>query len=75
MTAAGRQRSQSALPFKYMILQRALDGDRALVRYDDREGYRDDRFIATGPVGNRLHVVTFTMRDEAMRVISIRACR
>jgi len=43
------------------------------VRYDDRGGYGEDRFIATGPVGNRLYVVTFTMRDEAMRVISMRA--
>ena len=39
---------------------------------DTREDYGEDRFIALGLIGERLHVVAFTMRGDRLRVISLR---
>jgi len=39
---------------------------------DDRFPYGEARSIATGLIGERVHVPVFTMRSEAMRVISLR---
>ena len=49
-----------------------FDFDSALVARDTREDYGEDRFIALGLVGDRLHVVAYTMRDDRLRVISFR---
>lgn len=34
--------------------------------------YGEARYIATGYIGNRLHAVIYTMRDETIRIISLR---
>ncbi|MGZ6039514.1 MAG: BrnT family toxin [Phenylobacterium sp.] len=49
-----------------------FDFDSALVAHDTREDYGEDRFIALGPIGDRLHVVAYTMRGDKLRVISFR---
>ena len=49
-----------------------FDFDSALVARDTREDYGEDRFIALGPIGDRLHVVAYTMRGDKLRVISFR---
>jgi uncharacterized DUF497 family protein len=49
-----------------------FDFDSALVARDTREDYGEDRFIALGLIGDRLHVVAYTMRDDRLRVISFR---
>lgn len=49
-----------------------FDFTTALVAQDDREDYGEDRFIALGFIGARLHVVVYTMRGEVLRVISFR---
>jgi uncharacterized DUF497 family protein len=47
-----------------------FDFDSALVARDTREDYGEDRFIALGLIGDRLHVVAYTMRGDRLRVIS-----
>ena len=44
----------------------------ALVASDDRQDYRESRFVAVGYVGHRLHVLAFTERGDKVRVISLR---
>ncbi|WP_454732354.1 MULTISPECIES: BrnT family toxin [Cupriavidus] len=50
----------------------SFEMDTATVQDDDRFPYGEARFIATGLIGERVHVLVFTMRGEAMRVISLR---
>ncbi len=50
-----------------------FDWSTALVTVDDREDYGELREIAVGFIGDRLHVLAFTMRDEDLvRVIMLR---
>jgi uncharacterized DUF497 family protein len=44
----------------------------AIEEFDDREDFGEDRFVIIGMVSGRLLVVTYTMRDETIRVISAR---
>ena len=39
---------------------------------DDRRDYGEARLWAVAPISGRLHVLTFTMRGEAVRAISLR---
>lgn len=39
---------------------------------DARRDYGEDRFVAIGFIGNRLHVMAFTLRINAVRVITLR---
>jgi uncharacterized DUF497 family protein len=50
----------------------AFDWDTALVWPDTRQDYGEDRFIALGQIGERLHSLVFTVRSDAVRVISLR---
>lgn len=49
-----------------------FDWDSALVWSDTRQDYGEERFIALGLVGERLHSLVFTVRGNAVRVISLR---
>jgi uncharacterized DUF497 family protein len=40
---------------------------------DEREDYREDRFIIIGMVDERLLLVVYTLRGETIRIISARA--
>jgi uncharacterized DUF497 family protein len=44
----------------------------AVIAIDDRKNYGEVREVATGFIGQRLHVLVFTMRGEACHVISLR---
>lgn len=44
----------------------------AMVSADERANYGEDRFIAVGQLGSRLHVLIFTVRDGKIRAISLR---
>ena len=46
--------------------------DFAQFDIDDREDYGELREIATGYIGDVLHVLIFTDREEVIRVISLR---
>lgn len=51
---------------------RGFDFETALIRVDERRDYGERRLQAHGLIGNRLHVLVFTRRGEAVRVISLR---
>ena len=44
----------------------------AMVSADERANYGEERFIAVGQLGSRLHVLIFTVRDGKIRAISLR---
>jgi uncharacterized protein len=46
--------------------------ENAVVLKDARKQYAEPRFTATGYTGDRLHVMVFCLRSEAVRVISLR---
>ena len=52
--------------------RRAFDDAFAAAREDTREDYGEHRFVLLGMVGDRLLVVTYTMRDQRTRIISAR---
>ncbi len=46
--------------------------DTAVIRMDWRKDYGELRFNALGYIGQRLYHMTFTLRGDAIRVISLR---
>ena len=46
--------------------------DTAIMCGDARHEYGEARFVATGLIGDRVHVMVFTMHGETVRVISLR---
>jgi hypothetical protein len=49
-----------------------FDFETALVRIDTRQSYSETRYVATGYLGERLHVLVFTRRAARVRVIGLR---
>ena len=49
-----------------------FDWDSALVWSDTRQDYGEERFIALGLIGERLHSLVFTVRGNTVRVINLR---
>jgi uncharacterized protein len=49
-----------------------MDFDYAVVIEDRRFDHCEQRFIAYGPIGDRLHVLWFTMRGPVLRAIGLR---
>jgi uncharacterized DUF497 family protein len=49
-----------------------FEWETARVREDDREDYGEPRFGATGFIGDRIHVLIFSLRGESIRAISLR---
>ncbi|WP_439816811.1 BrnT family toxin [Zavarzinia sp. CC-PAN008] len=46
--------------------------ESALIQRDGREDYGEERMIALGFLGTRLHVLVYTHRGEDTRIISLR---
>lgn len=60
---------------KHKCSLRDADGfewDASLEWLDTREDYQEDRYVALGPIGNKLYVVVFVERDGKRRIISLR---
>lgn len=55
-----------------LALAEFFDLEAALLEIDARANYNETRFVALGPLGGRLHVMVLTVRDESIRVISLR---
>lgn len=53
-------------------LARRFDWDRAVAFIDSRREYGELRRRAYGPIDGRLCVLVFTIRDDVVRVISLR---
>ncbi len=49
-----------------------FEWETAVVHEDARKQYAEPRFEAKGYIGDRLHVMVFCLRAEAVRVISLR---
>jgi len=49
-----------------------FEGDTARIEEDTRFCYGEQRFEATGYIGERLYVVVFCFRGQAKRIISFR---
>ena len=46
--------------------------DDAIEKEDIRKDYKETRYRALAPIGDRLHLLVYTMRGEVVRVISLR---
>ena len=46
--------------------------DDAIEKEDTRKDYKEIRYMALGPIGDRLHLLVYTMRGEVIRIISLR---
>lgn len=44
----------------------------AVIVIDSRIRYGESRLVATAPIGRRLHVMVFTLRNADVRIISLR---
>jgi uncharacterized DUF497 family protein len=64
-----RNAQERGLPFDRVY---EFDFDNAVIWPDLRFEYPEPRFIATGFVGDRLHVVCYTPVADGIRVISFR---
>ena len=49
-----------------------FEWEAAVVREDTRKRYAEPRFEAKGYIGDRLHVMVYCLRADAVRVISLR---
>jgi uncharacterized DUF497 family protein len=49
-----------------------FDWSTAVEVIDDRSDYDEERWIASGFIGNRLHVMIYTDRIDTIRIISLR---
>jgi len=49
-----------------------FDFDEAWIVIDDRQDYGELRYRAIGPLGSEIVAVVFTLRKDALRVISLR---
>ncbi len=49
-----------------------FDWSSAIETIDDRFDYDEERWVALGFIGKRLHVLAYTVRGENIRVISLR---
>lgn len=55
-----------------MSCAETFDWNSCLNGIDARQNYKEERFVATGYLGGRLHVLTYTWRKDTIRVISLR---
>ena len=55
-----------------LALARKIDWDSVEAEQDFRLNYGEDRYIAQTLIDGRLHVVVFVIRDDALRIISLR---
>jgi uncharacterized DUF497 family protein len=49
-----------------------FDWSSAFVDSDERFEYGEERWFAIGMIGSRLHALTFAIRGDRIRVISLR---
>jgi uncharacterized protein len=66
---SARNAKARGLPFE---LAEALDWDAAVIVEDRRRDYGEARLLAFAPMNERLHVVCYSVRGDARRIISFR---
>jgi uncharacterized protein len=50
----------------------AFDWQAAILRPDIRFDYGEERWVAVGPIRDRLHVVVYVVRQDGHRLVSLR---
>lgn len=50
----------------------AFEWESAIIWQDTRHDYGEERYIALGRIGPRVHSLVFTQRSEAVHIISLR---
>ncbi|NYT63464.1 BrnT family toxin [Alcaligenaceae bacterium] len=68
-TKSARNAQERGLPFD---MAERFDFDSAVIRPDTRRDYRETRYQAFGLIDNRLYFLAFSLRGDAVRVISLR---
>lgn len=61
--------TERGLPFEWVA---DFDWENAVYTEDDRKEYSEQRFVAVGYMGARLHVICFTPIERGVRIISFR---
>lgn len=56
----------------FEVARRVFDDPTSIDKIDDREDYSEDRFIVIGMADGQLLTVTYTERDDRIRIISAR---
>jgi len=64
-----RNIQERGLPFDMV---RRFDFDTAVIRLDTRRDYGEPRYQAFGLIDDRLYFLAFSLRNDAIRVISLR---
>ena len=54
------------------MIEEGFDLATAKIWIDTRNDYGEERFIALGTIGERLFSLVFTVRGDALRIISLR---
>ena len=50
----------------------SFEWETAAIRPDRRRDYGEDRYIAFGTIGGRLHTLIYTPRDGRVRIVGLR---
>jgi uncharacterized DUF497 family protein len=68
------RKSERNLRLRGIGFEKALEFDFSSARFDQdtRKDYGEIRMLALGYIGEALHALVFTVRDGAIRVISLR---
>lgn len=64
-----RNIKERQIPFE---LVEEFEWETALIQEDKREDYSETRFCALGYIGIRMYHLVFTLRNDRIRVISLR---
>ena len=64
--------ARRAAPDLYFSDAARFDWTTAQVSVDDRADYGEDRFRARGFLDGRLHILVYVLRNDRLRVISLR---
>ena len=55
-----------------LALAESFEWETSVLREDDRTAYGEQRFEATGFIGDQIYVLVFCLRGEEIRPISLR---
>jgi uncharacterized protein len=66
---SGKNIEERGLAFE---LASEFEFETAVIRIDNRKQYGELRFNALGYIGKRLYSITYTLRVDTLRVISLR---
>ena len=55
-----------------LALAGAFELENAMIHVDDRRNYSETRYVAIGYLNGRLHIMVYTLKAKALRVIGLR---